>query len=281
LYGANGSVVVKSVDHGATWTNVVTLSNTVTDIACDWQNSRLYIAAGSSLLVYNLVSGGSVQNITSRLGADNHGNKSLTTVAVDPVNTNVVYVGWAGNSYISTQAVRRSVDGGNTWTPLTLQPGDTGLEGGLECYCVRVNPLDRFLYTAGSCFGVWRYPPPGYMLVTPTPTNLNGYTSTPTPPVSELIPVAVPIPYPNPASQTASVQVQLTFGVAATSGQLDVFTLSSRKVNEIDLGNVSPGTITVTLPLSDRKKNNLANGLYFLVARSSAGQGIGKLLILR
>jgi hypothetical protein len=317
LYGANGSTVVKSTNHGATWTNVVTVSSTVTDVACDWENNQLYIAAGSSLFLYGL-SSGTTSNITTRLGADNQGNQSLTSVAVDPVNPNVVYTGWAGNSYISNQAVRRSTDGGQTWASLNLQPGDTGLDGGHESYCVRVHPVTRYLYSGGSCFGVWRYPPPAAgsptatstptnsptvtLTPTPTATNLNGYTSTPTKtpmatpthtttstitktptPQGPGVPnVGTPVPFPNPSTgHQLSIQVQLFFKAAAQSVRLEVFTTSYRKVNEVDLGDMSAGSTAVPLPLLDDRGIPLADGLYYLLVKASTGQAVGKMILLR
>ena len=185
LYGSKGSEVVKSTDHGNSWTNVVGVNSTVIDIACDWKNSQLYVVDSQGDLFTSPLTGGTATMITSRLATDNEGNQGAYSVAVDPVDPDIVYTAWTGNSYISSQAVRRSTDAGKTWTPLTMQPGDTGLDGGRESECVRVNPTTRYLYSTGSCFGVWKYPPPASGSPTPvataTATNLNGYTATPTP----------------------------------------------------------------------------------------------------
>jgi hypothetical protein len=263
LYGAKGSTVVKSTDHGQTWTNVVTVIKTVTDIACDWKNNLLYIATGD---LYTCgLSGSNLTRITSRLEADNQGNQGAYSVAVDPVDPDVVYAAWKGDSYISSQAVRRSLDGGQTWTPLTLQPGDTGPDGGLESECVRVEPVTRWLYSAGSCFGLWRYPPPQE-------------SSSPS---SSAVSSTAPLPIPNPVRASSTVQVRLHFNQGAQDVSLEVFTLAFRKVNQIPLGNVNAGPTTVTLPLTDKSGGPLANGLYYLMVRSSAERKIGKLLILR
>jgi len=257
-------------------------------------------------------------------------------VAVDPVNPNIVYTAWTGNSYISSQAVRRSVDGGQTWTPLTLQPGDTGLDGGRESECVRVHPVTRWLYSTGSCFGVWKYPPPNLYTPTPTPTNLNGWTSTPTftktptltptptftktptasptvtrtptltptatrtptptptnlygytstpTPLPSIGPsssvVGIPIPFPNPVQSPISfVQVEVNFKSSDTHGRLGVMTVSGRRVKEIVLGTVHPGPLIVNLPLMDDWGSPLANGLYYLVVKTTTDQAVGKLLII-
>jgi hypothetical protein len=158
LYGAKGNSVVESVDHGATWKPVVKMEEKILDLAFDWKGRKLYIATGS---LYQLdLSTGMVRNLSFRLGKDNGGNQKAISVAVDPVHPNVVYTAWHGDRYLSNQSVRRSLDGGETWKSLMLQPGDKGLDGGLESQCVRVHPVTRWLYSAGSCFGLWRYPPP-------------------------------------------------------------------------------------------------------------------------
>ncbi len=338
LYGGSGAEVVTSTNHGATWTNVVGVPSTVIDIACDWMNNQLYIVdSQGDLFTYSLSGGGSPVKITSRLAVDNEGNQGAYSVAVDPVDPNVVYLAWTGNSYISNQAVRRSVDGGQTWTPLTMQPGDTGLDGGQESECVRVHPVTRYLYSTGSCFGVWRYPPPNLFTPTPTPTNLNGWTSTPTftrtptltptrtnTPTSTFSPtptgtptktptttwtptptptnlfgytstptplasigpssgiVGIPIPYPNPVQGPAlSIQVEINFEKSDTHGRLEVVTVVGRRVRETVLGTVHPGPLVLTLPLTDTWGTPLANGLYYLVVKTTTDQSVGKLLILR
>ena len=321
LYGANGSTVVKSTNDGATWSNVVTVSGTVADLAYDWTDNRLYIVSGTSLLEYN---GTSTTNLSGLLPADNEGSQSVVSVAVDPVNPTIVYAAWNGGTYMSNQAIRYSLNAGATWGTLTKQPGDTGLDGGRESACVRVNPLTRYLYSTGSCFGVWKYPPPasgsptpsatptptnlgGYTstptatrtitftptitltptitsTASPTPTNLYGYTSTPTPnPVLVSAgPVGIPIVFPNPITGLGQpAQAQIYFKNSAHYGRLELFTVNFRKVEEIFIGDVNPGTITVSLSLTDSGGINLANGLYYLVAKDSAGQAVGKMLILR
>ena len=160
LYGAKGRAVVLSSDHGNTWKTVVRMEEKVLDLAYDWKDRKVYIATGS-LFQFDPASG-MVRNLSFRLGKDNGGNQKAISVAVDPVHPNVVYAAWHGDKYLSRQSVRRSLDGGETWRTLTLQPGDKGLDGGLESQCVRVDPATGWLYSAGSCFGLWRYPPPSF-----------------------------------------------------------------------------------------------------------------------
>jgi hypothetical protein len=158
LYGAKGGAVVVSTDHGALWKPLVTVPGTVLDLAFDAKRRRLYIATGS-LYQYD-IPGGGLLDLSMRLPMDNGGNRKAVSVAVDPKDPDVVYAAWHGDRYISSQSVRRSLDGGRTWKSLNLQPGDSGPDGGLESQCVRVHPVTRYLYSGGSCFGLWRYPPP-------------------------------------------------------------------------------------------------------------------------
>jgi hypothetical protein len=158
LYGARGGTAVVSTDHGVTWKALTTVPGTILDMAFDGKRNRLYIATGS-LYQYEIPTD-TLADISLRLEADNGGNRKVVSVAVDPQDTDVVYAAWHGDSYLSNQSVRRSLDGGKTWKPLTLQPGDSGPDGGLESQCVRVHPVTRYLYSGGSCFGLWRYPPP-------------------------------------------------------------------------------------------------------------------------
>ncbi|HJT24114.1 MAG TPA: hypothetical protein VJ873_06025, partial [bacterium] len=262
LYGSSGPTVLKSTNHGLTWNFVALLPNIVMDVACDWKNGQLYIATGD--LYTCSLSGTQLQMIDSRLEADNRGHKGAYSVAVDPVDPDVAYAAWTGNNYISSQAVRRSLDGGQTWTPLTLQPGDTGPDGGLESECVRVDPVTRYLFSADSCFGLWKYPPPS--------------TAIPAGPATS----TAPFPFPNPVrSPDTSIQVQLAFNNNVPNASLAVFTVAFRKVKELPLGDMNAGVTTVTLPLTDGRNTPLANGLYYLVIRPSPGTGVGKLLILR
>jgi hypothetical protein len=158
LYGSKNRVVMVSTDDGTEWKALVTIPEPVLDLAFDDKRRRLYIATGS-LFQYDIPTG-VLADLSTRLGIDNGKNRKAVSVAVDPQDTDVVYAAWHGNRYISNQSVRRSLDAGRTWKSLNLQCGDKGADGGLESECVRVHPVTRYLYSGGSCFGLWRYPPP-------------------------------------------------------------------------------------------------------------------------
>ena len=88
------------------------------------------------------------------------GSGGVNSVAVDPDNPSIVYVGTGDMD----AGVRRSLDGGKNWTVLTYRVGDPrvtkGPSGGRISSIVRVNPKTHDVFTYGSCTGVYRIPGP-------------------------------------------------------------------------------------------------------------------------
>jgi len=87
--------------------------------------------------------------------------------------------------------------------------------------------------------------------------------------------------YPNPAQSSALVTLQLTLPAPAEQIQVLLYTLSFRQVNEISLFNIPGGDTDISLPLFDRQGHPLANGIYYVVVRTSRERLISKLMILR
>ncbi len=170
LYGlsSDSQSIVRSFDHGVSWQTVCTFPSGLVDIALDQLRGRVYGVTGGQLYYGE---GGVVTDITGNVPVDQFGNRRLKTVAVDPVDTNVVYVGGSGDVYANDAAVVRSLDAGGTWEILTrnIRTGNTqfGKDGGRECACIRVHPVNRYAYVFGQCFGLWRFPPPGQQLLPP------------------------------------------------------------------------------------------------------------------
>lgn len=160
VYGANGKDVVRSDDLGDTWKVVLTLPNNVRDVAIDHLKHRLYIAThGDHLYFYE---DGGLTEITVRLPADQYGNVSIRTVAVDPQDPRVVYTAGPKNVYKTDAAVRRSSDSGETWEILIPNSRTTTVvdppDGANEVFALRVNPATGDLWAAGGCYGVWKLP---------------------------------------------------------------------------------------------------------------------------
>ncbi|MEK7383633.1 MAG: hypothetical protein AAB262_10170, partial [Elusimicrobiota bacterium] len=172
LYGTRGAqypagtsnTVVKSVDHGVTWSAVFTAPNIIWDIAYDHIRNRIYVTLGDrgdTTPRFYQWQNGTLSDITDRLPADQEGARTIHTVAVDPVDPSVVYAGGGRWDYIMSAGVMRSLDAGATWKTLTLQPADTGIDGGRQPGTLRVHPLTRYLWVTTGCRGIWKYPPPG------------------------------------------------------------------------------------------------------------------------
>jgi flagellar hook assembly protein FlgD len=89
------------------------------------------------------------------------------------------------------------------------------------------------------------------------------------------------VPYPNPVSGPGPISVQITLKQPESDVTLAIFTAAFRKVNELDLGALPLGVSTVSLDLRDKKGGELANGLYYVVVRTSQGKLTAKLLVNR
>jgi len=158
VYGANGNRVVKSNDKGDTWTTIATLSANVQDIAVDHILNRLYIVISGDRLFQYDTSG--LKELTSLIPKDQYNGTAIQTVAVDQQDPKIVYCAGAKNIYKGDASVKRSVDAGKSWTIITpntrtnngIQLGD----GANEVFAIRVNPLTRELWAAGSCYGIWK-----------------------------------------------------------------------------------------------------------------------------
>jgi hypothetical protein len=158
VYGADGYNVAKSMDQGDNWTVVATMPNVVSDIAIDHSQNRLYVAiSGDRLFQYD---SDGLKELTSLIPKDQYNNIAIQTVAVDPQDPKVVYCAGARNIYKSDASVKRSIDSGKTWQIITPNTRTTdGLilnDGANEVFALRVNPLTRELWAAGSCYGIWK-----------------------------------------------------------------------------------------------------------------------------
>jgi len=165
LYGRSGRIVVRSRDKGLTWQALATLPADVRDVGYDQLHDRVYAAAGDNNLyecdgpLYAPVS------IAGRLPRDQHGDGFMTsTVAVDPVDPNVVYAGANGTGlfFQRSNGVARSVNGGRTWEALTQNPlyCAGGISGGEMASALRVHPVTRELFVGTDCYGTWKIGPP-------------------------------------------------------------------------------------------------------------------------
>jgi len=159
LFGVNENGVVRSADGGATWQAVAPTDGEVRDIAFDSVNNRIYAVIGAEACLWSQ----GKWNVLD-IPRDQFGGRAAQTVAVDPRDPRVVYVGSAANLYNSSVSVVRSTDSGSTWSLLTrneplnrVETNPAQLDGGREALCIRVHPRTRDLWVSTSCYGLWRW----------------------------------------------------------------------------------------------------------------------------
>jgi len=182
LYGMDETALyaVVSYDEGVTWTKVNKepfLPNSrydplkIDDIAYDWKNDAIYVAAGWGYLYRVSVKTGETEYVLNRFIEKYQnapinviGTYKITRVEVDPNDPNIVYCGGAGNTYLNDCGLYRSVDGGKTFQVMTSNTTNSiiGLEkqGGFEPNSIEVNPRTGELLFSGGCFGISKLSPP-------------------------------------------------------------------------------------------------------------------------
>ena len=182
LYGMDetGKYIVTSYDDGKTWQKV---NNTefipnpkyasahILDVAYDWKNEVAYAACEGGYLYNASTKDGSVECVLNRY-VDEYkrapvnlkGGYSISKVAVDPIDPNIIYCGGAGNTFLNDCALYRSVDGGKSFQVITSNTTNSivkhGRQGGFETNSLEVNPKTGELLFAGGCFGIGKLSPP-------------------------------------------------------------------------------------------------------------------------
>ena len=198
LYGRKGNAVVRSRDGGASWQTVADVSGGCTDLAVDGKTGHVYAASEDRLKAWN-----GTAWTTLDTPHDQRGGVRVTTVAADPKDGRVVYVGGPRNLYSSHATVCRSVDGGLTWTNLT--PLAPGTDGPHEVAAIRVDPATRAAWVNGQCFGMWRIAPPA--------ATEKGQTAALVSAPAALAPPAAPDAPKPEAAKTAAVPVVQNAGM--------------------------------------------------------------------
>lgn len=158
LYGRKGDDIVRSSDGGATWTKAATISGGISDLAYDHKNKRFWIASQDVLKKWD---NGVVSTVETP--KDQYGSVRVSSVAVDPLDPNIVYAASHKDLYACNNAVVRSTDGGKTWSNLTVTTplANDKIGGGPhEVQWLRVHPKTRELWVAGQCYGNWKIAPP-------------------------------------------------------------------------------------------------------------------------
>ncbi len=166
LFGANGNRVIYSTDKGITWYQLANAGSNIDDIAYDHEGGKLYVTAKYTLYA-GTVDFAQKDNVLTAVNYVESGNTAIAkTVAVDPNNPQVVYVGGNGEAAHSSYdlgGLYRSLDSGKTWTCLTRQVGDgrdMSPDGGKKALAIRVNPITSEPFVITGCRGVWKIEPP-------------------------------------------------------------------------------------------------------------------------
>lgn len=172
--------VVVSRDEGKTWTKVNNtefgidsqgVSKKIASISYDWKNEKVYVACEGGYLYTTSMKDGSIECILDkdipecrRAPLNFKGKYTVSEVAVDPIDPNIIYCGGSGNTYIDDCGLYRSVDGGKTFQVVTSNKTNSiikkGKQGGFETNSLIVNPKTGELIFGGSCFGISKLSPP-------------------------------------------------------------------------------------------------------------------------
>ena len=172
--------VVVSRDEGKTWTKVNNtefginqqgVSKKISSISYDWKNEKVYVACEGGYLYTASIKDGSIECILDkdipecrRAPLNFKGKYTVSEVAVDPIDPNIIYCGGSGNTYIDDCGLYRSVDGGKTFQVVTSNKTNSiikkGKQGGFETNSLIVNPKTGELIFGGSCFGISKLSPP-------------------------------------------------------------------------------------------------------------------------
>ncbi|MEM6821601.1 MAG: hypothetical protein AAF558_06650 [Verrucomicrobiota bacterium] len=152
------STVVKSSDQGQNWSEIFSFPKKLQDIAFDPKRNRIYFVTEWS---FHYWQDGKITQITN-LPKDQDGGTRVLSVALDPVDSSIVYVAGNRNAFASNTSALRSLDAGVTWQNLTLlDPLDGSLkDGGRESQWVRVHPITRIAWFTTGCYGIWKYVDP-------------------------------------------------------------------------------------------------------------------------
>jgi hypothetical protein len=216
-----GSQLVRSTDKGATWAVVATVSGRILDCAYDHVRRRAWITVENlntnqtrDLMFTTLdVNGVGTTPVLASPYPPNDtglfsGRARINTVAVDPTDPNILYLGSSRDTYRADNSVIRSLDGGASWENLTLRaaPTDGRRQGPSEATWVRVHPTTRHAWFATNCYGLWKLAPPDFVAaVDSTPIHVS-------------LPVGVSLGYPLTITNTTALSQTFRATLPGTVG---------------------------------------------------------------
>ena len=131
----------------------------------------------------------------------------------------------------------------------------------------------------GQPAGFSGLPVSGYTVVVHQPTFTPAFS-----PTSTTTPAPTPLAgkvgiYPNPVTGP-TVEILPPVYPGTSNVRIEIYTNAFRKVQDKTFTSVPSGT-AITVSLTGKGGNPLANGIYYVVVTTSSGRATGKLLILR
>ncbi len=152
--------LLRSDDHGETWTFLVDLPGPVLDVAVTPDASTVYFADLKTLSAVDLTSQTPEIRVVET-PASVTGKRRVSSVAVDPKDPQTLYVAQHLNIESADPSVMVSRDAGETWTSLNrIEPLDgTVRDGGREAMHVAMDPATGHVWVPTSCYGIWKYVP--------------------------------------------------------------------------------------------------------------------------
>lgn len=162
-FGAKGATLVVTTDYGETWTTVTSFSQSIRDIAYDFNSGKLYVISGytdyyTDYTLYTVNVDKTTYAVSGETAVSTLSDKGAISVCIDPNHPEIVYVGFGSTYYFNLNSVYRSTDAGETWVNLSRTAGDgrTDPDGARQPRCVRVNPNTGELFVWTSCRGIWK-----------------------------------------------------------------------------------------------------------------------------
>jgi hypothetical protein len=254
--------------------NVLSGASTVSAVQVNMNNPSNAAVTLTTLTVTNTGSGntGNITSVSVLIGGSAAGSPSVFSGNTATLNLNDYVLPASTGQSLQIVVSFSGVANGNYQMSISAVAGNSANNGGQSA-------------------GFTGLPVSGYTLVvqppTQTPTSSPTVTSTGTPTVSPT-PTATQAPtavvghvgiYPNPVSgPTVQVLPPPYTGVAKV--RVDIYTLAFRKVQDTTFDSVPSGT-AVTVSLTGRGGNPLANGLYYVVVTVNGQRSTGKLLVIR
>ena len=154
LFGQNKAdySVVYSDDDGVTWTTLGYLGKGASELAYNHKTNVLYACSEGRILMLDTNSS-SVAFKDAGMDVNN-----ASSLCLDPENPDIMYAVENNVVYRSTDGVKRSLDGGKTWTQLCRRPGDgrDNCPDGGHGTTIKFCKTTREIFVSGLCMGVWK-----------------------------------------------------------------------------------------------------------------------------